>query len=100
MSEELYDREFAPVLLELARKAEQAGMSFVATVEWAPGEGGSTVKLQEKRSISIEMAAVCARARNNADTIALHLMKLGHKHGHASVCLEVLGVPLKPEPSP
>lgn len=96
--EAFYDAEIAPALLGLAKQCEHAGLSIVATVEWEPGEGGTTVSLRADRSISIEMAMVCARARSNADTMIMHLINRATKDGHNSMCLHLLGVPTTPTP--
>ncbi len=98
--EAFYDTEIAPILIDLAKRCQDAGLSFVATAEWEPGEGGTTMALQAARSLSIETAMVAARSRNNVDTIIMHLMRCGSERGHSSMCLKILGVPMSPALTP
>ena len=42
MTEDDYDSEIAPALAELANRVKDLGGSFVARVEWEPGEAGIT----------------------------------------------------------
>ena len=97
--EKFYDDEVAPVLLDLARKCHANGISFVADVEWEPGESGTTTLLAEPHSFSIEMSAICARANNNADAMIMHMMRYARERGHSSICLGQLGVPYTPSPA-
>src|SRR5690554_1481194 len=41
-TEQEYDEIIAPMLLEVARKVSELGMSLIARVEWEPGESGIT----------------------------------------------------------
>lgn len=43
--EKFYDTEIAPELLRLAKLCQDKGLSFVAGVEWAPGDLGRTAAL-------------------------------------------------------
>lgn len=45
--EDWYDAEIAPKLLGLAGRCRERGMAMVATVEYAPGERGSTMALPD-----------------------------------------------------
>jgi hypothetical protein len=75
--EVLYDTEIAPVLLELARKCEAAGISMVAEVEWTPGETGTTMTVHADAGIGIRMVAWAARAKGNADMLINAMLKHG-----------------------
>lgn len=54
--EKLYDDEIAPVLLQLAKLAQDNGLSFVAGVEWEPGEVGKTAALEADASAGMREA--------------------------------------------
>lgn len=89
--EQLYDSEIAPVLLDLARKCQTNGLSFVAMVEWDPGETGRTAALVEGSGFGIRMAETAMRALGNVDSLIFALMQYGKEHGHNSICLHLLG---------
>lgn len=88
--EDFYDREVAPVLLELARKCEGSGMSFLAMVEWAPDETGQTMSVRDNASIALRMALWAMQAKGNADALITQMQKHGKEHGHNSVYLHLL----------
>ena len=88
--EAFYDHEIAPVLMELARKCEDNGVSFVATVEWQPGETGETATIQESAGIKLRMAHWAVAAHGNADALIGALVKHGKEHGHNSIYLHML----------
>lgn len=94
--EKFYDDEIAPALAAIAKRCEDAGLSFAASVEWERGESGSTVSLQENSGFSTRMAAVASRCNHNADTLIWAIMDYGRKHGHSSISLMQLGVPFQP----
>jgi hypothetical protein len=54
--EAFYDREIAPVLMELAGKCQENGLSIAAMVEWDPGETGRTAALTANAGFGIRMA--------------------------------------------
>ncbi len=92
--EDFYDREIAPALMELAGKCQSNGLSMVAMAEWAPEGSGRTAALVENSSFAIRMAEVAIKSRGNVDSLIMALMKYAGEHGHSSVCLKQLGVPL------
>lgn len=98
-NETFYDNEIAPALAGLAKRCQDRGLSFLAVVEWEPGEHGRTLTLQAGSGLGIRMADAAAQAGNNADGLILALMKYAHEHGHSSMLLKQLGVPLTPEKS-
>ncbi len=76
MSEKDYDEIIAPALLEIAKKAESLGMSFVASVEWEPGESGSTVTGDfSNAGVTQYMTLLAARSNRNIDAVCLGLIK-------------------------
>lgn len=94
--EQFYDSEIAPVLLDLARKCKESGLSIAAMVEWDPGETGRTVALAGDSGFGIRMAEAAMQAHGNVDSLIFALMKFGSEKGHGSVCLHQLGVPAVP----
>jgi GNAT superfamily N-acetyltransferase len=91
--EQFYDAEIAPVLLELGRRCEGAGISLVAEAEWAPGETGTTMTICADAGIGLRMVAWAARAKGNADALIHAMLDHGEKHGHNSVYLHMLEKP-------
>jgi hypothetical protein len=96
--EQFYDREIAPVLLDLARRCQNNGLSIAAMVEWAPGETGRTPALAAGSGVGIRVAELAMQARGNVDSLLLALMKYGKKHGHNSVFLHLLERPVEGHP--
>jgi hypothetical protein len=87
--ETFYDKEIAPALLELSKRCQDAGLSMVATVEWAPTEGGHTFALVEGSSFAIRMAKLACEVRGNVDAMIIALRKYDPTGG-GSVFLRVL----------
>lgn len=100
MTEQVYDEQIAPKLIELARVCHEHGMPFLATVEYAPGDYGTTADLPADRSLLMDWAYVATRSRGNADTLIGYLVDQAQKRGHGSVYLKQLGVALKPTKEP
>lgn len=94
--EAFYDAEIAPILRDLSGKCRENGLSFLAVVEWAPGEQGRTLSLAPPSGHGIRWADAAARANGNADGLIMGLMQEGREHGHNSICLHQLGIPEKP----
>lgn len=60
--EAFYELEIAPVLMNLANKCESNGLSFLAMVEWRPGEGGTTARV-DQRKVGVGFGAVYGAMR-------------------------------------
>lgn len=76
MSEQYYDDHIAPKLLELAKDAAAHGMTFVASVEWEPGESASTITGDmSKAGCTQYMTALSARSQRNIDGVLVGLIK-------------------------
>ena len=90
MSERFYDEEIAPALLALAKKCEAAGLSLVATCEYAEGEIGTTYTMASGASASFRVALYGAEAQGNVDSLILTLRADGEAHGHNSALLTFL----------
>ena len=95
--EDLYDAEIAPALLAIMQRCKEAGMPFVATVEYEPGCFGTSVHLPEGASLPVTWAYVSARSNGNADVLINHLIKQAQERGHGSFFLAQLGVPPLPK---
>jgi hypothetical protein len=93
-SEDFYDREVAPVLMDLAGKCQDKGLSIVAMVEWDPGETGRTAALAGNAGFGIRMAHTAMQSHGNVDSLIMAIMKYATEHGHSSACLHLLGVPV------
>lgn len=76
MSEEAYDEQIAPMLLEIAKKSEELGMTFVASVEWETGETGSTAVGDFSKAGPAQFMTLCAaRSNGNFDAVGLAMLK-------------------------
>lgn len=76
-----YDAEVAPALAELAKRCHQRGMSFVAVVEYQPGDRGRTAYMTEDAGLAMEMVNLCAATVPNVDRYVLGLRKLCRERG-------------------
>ncbi len=96
-NEQIYDEQIAPKLLALAKECEEAGLSLVATCEWLPGESGETAFINKEASFAVRMVHTAIKAHGNVDTMMFALVKYARQHGHSSIFLHRLGVPLEPK---
>jgi len=94
MTEQIYDEQIAPLMMQAAKICEAAGVALVATVEYAPGEFGSTAILPDGAATRLRLAAGYLLS-GNVDTLIIELMKQARKTGHSSMILSQLGVPLR-----
>ncbi|MES2973341.1 MAG: hypothetical protein V4757_07015 [Pseudomonadota bacterium] len=74
-NEAFYDAEIAPALMALGAKLQERGMSFVATVEYDPGERGSTIALEEDAGLPMRILHIAANAGENFDALALGVIR-------------------------
>ena len=79
--ETYYDEEIAPALLELANKCKEAGLSFVAVVEYAPDELARTRMLQQDAGLKITMVEHCAHTAPNMDGYVMGLARYCNENG-------------------
>ena len=76
MTEQEYDEQIAPALLELSNKVAALGGSFVARVEWAlDGAGITAAGMTEEVSIGQKLANIAARCGGNLDALVFHCLK-------------------------
>lgn len=88
--EAYFDKEIGPALLELARKCEVAGLSFLNRVEWAPNEGATTSSIQPHPGIGMKITYSAALANGNADALIMAMLKYAKESGHNSIYLHLL----------
>ena len=93
--ERFYDEEIAPALMDLCKRCHDNGLSFLAAVEYAPGDVGRTSAFVDGYGHAMSNALASIAAGDNADSLIMHLMRKGKEYGHSSACLFQLGVPLK-----
>ena len=79
--EDWYDAEIAPALRDLAKKCHERGMSFVAAVEYEPGERGGTYYLTEDAGLEMQMLRICALTVPNVDAYVINLKRHAHRLG-------------------
>jgi len=95
--EQYYDDEIAPKLAELAKDAQAHGLSFLAVVEWAPGEHGRTCYTAEgMQGLPFLMANLAASCGGNVDAFWMAVQRYARKHGHESIFLHQQGIPAVP----
>ena len=94
-----YDREIAPQLAEVMRLCDAHGMSIVASVEFAPGKRGSSIHEKPGAGLAQQTVRWATMANGNVDVLIGAICAYAQKHGHSSVFLNLLGVPLVPAKS-
>jgi hypothetical protein len=75
-TEQEYDDIIAPMLAEVAKKADALGMSLIARVEWEPGESGIT-QIGSFDSIGQKITRFAAHCHGNIDAMLLGLLRSG-----------------------
>lgn len=73
-TEAQYDETVAPMLLAVAKRCEELGMSLIARVEWEPGESGIT-QIGDFSSIGQKMTFLAAHSHGNVDKFCLSLIR-------------------------
>ncbi len=81
MSEEIYDKEIAPLLMQVAALCKQHQIPMVAEVEFLPGERGSTFFLPEGAGLSMTMIRQCAATAPNLDAYVISLSRYCKERG-------------------
>ncbi|KQN09849.1 hypothetical protein ASE85_02625 [Sphingobium sp. Leaf26] len=97
MSEQIYDELIAPKLLEIGKLCEEHGLPVVAQVEYAPGDFGLTQFRPDGASLPMKLMAISARCGGNVDTLFMAIERHAREHGHGSIYLHRLGVPITPD---
>lgn len=70
-----YDAEIAPALAALAKRCHERGMSFIAAVEYQPGDRGATYYLMEDAGTAMHMLQLCAQTVPNVDSYIINLKR-------------------------
>lgn len=81
MSEEIYDKEIAPLLMQVAEICKQHNFPMVAEVEYLPGERGSTSLLPPEASLAMTMILHCADTAPNVDSYIIGLARYCKERG-------------------
>jgi len=76
-----YDAEIAPALAALAKRCHERGMSFIASVEYQPGDRGATYYLTEDAGTAMRMLHLCAQTVPNVDSYVINLKKWAKLNG-------------------
>ena len=81
MSEQFYDKHIAPKLAELANQCHERGMSFLACVEYSPGEHGGSYLMTEEACLQMQMIYRCAMTAPNIDAYIIGLVRYCKENG-------------------
>lgn len=79
--EQFYDSEIAPKLRELCEACKARGLSFLAVVEYAPGEHGRTFWRSDSAGIGMVMSQHCAATAPNIDGYVIGLARYCNERG-------------------
>lgn len=74
-AEAWYDAEIAPMLDALANRCRERGMSFVAAVEYQPGDHAGTYSLTPAAHPKMHMLRLCSMTAPNVDGYVLALKR-------------------------
>jgi len=70
-----YDAEIAPALVALAKRCNERGMSFIASVEYLAGERAGTYFLTADAGLTMRMQHICAMTAPNIDGYMINLAR-------------------------
>ena len=79
MNEEIYDKEIAPKLMEIAKLCEKEEIPFLSVVEYSPGLVGRTELQTKDECIKMVMVRHCAKTAPNIDGYIIGLSRWGKK---------------------
>jgi hypothetical protein len=80
-TEEIYDEEIAPRLLEIGKICEANGIPFLALAEYSPGNVGRTELQTKDECLEMIMVRHCAKTAPNVDGYILGLAKWANREG-------------------
>jgi hypothetical protein len=92
MSEELYDEEIAPKLLEVAQLCKKAGIPMLATV-WFEGENSGTTQIfptEGNPNPSFTLAYQAHQCKGNIDQLCIALARRVKPENDGSIVLRML----------
>lgn len=81
MSENFYDTEIAPKLLEISKACQDRGIPFSATVEYEPDQRAETRFLPEGAGLAMSMLALVNHHGANVDGFIIDLLRHCRRHG-------------------
>lgn len=70
-TEQEYDEIIAPMLLAVANRCKELGMSIIARVEWEPEESGITQSGIDDATIGQKLTQLAAHCGGNFDALAI-----------------------------
>jgi hypothetical protein len=73
--EQFYDDHIAPVLLELAGKCNERGLSFLAFVEYDQNKTARTSQFMKDAGLEMWMVAMMMQSAPNLDSFMINFMK-------------------------
>lgn len=76
-----YDAEIAPALAALAKRCHERGMSFVAAVEYQPGDRAGTYYMTEEAGLQMHMLHLAAQTAPNVDRYVMALRRHCQERG-------------------
>lgn len=77
--ENFYDEQIAPELARLANLCVEHGMSFVAAVEYAPGDIGETRRFAGGYTWPMELVALAIVAMGNIDRLFINVARIANQ---------------------
>lgn len=81
MSEQFYDTEIAPKLLELCEACKARGIPFSATVEYEPDQLAETRFLPSDAGLAMSMIAILNHNQANVDGFVINLLRHCRRNG-------------------
>lgn len=75
MNEDVYDKEIAPKLLEIAKRCKAEGIPFLAVVEYTLGKIGKTELQTNNECVEMVMIRHCAKTAPNIDGYIIGLSR-------------------------
>lgn len=76
MTEQEYDEQIAPLLLEIANKVDSLGGSIVCRVEWGPDQAGiTTLGVTKDSGAGKQLATLAALCQGNFDQLYFSSIK-------------------------
>lgn len=95
--EALYDDQIAPLLAQAGQIAQANGMSMTCVVEFNPGETGETATLAKGHDFKVALAHYAIACHGNVDALFVGIAKHARQHGHSSLYLSRMDIPMTPE---
>lgn len=81
VSEEIYDEQIAPLLLQAVQLCEKHGLAMVAVVEYAKEERGTTRVLPDGSGLAMRMLSMLAASGNHIDSFLMAVIKFCNREG-------------------